>query len=96
MVGNLLTVGDIQKIIQRSFVYNLTEEKVPLGKLKVGEIEKVLEKEPFVLDAEVYVDAQNQLYVHVAQRKPILRVIDKDNQTYYLDKNWYTNANVRS
>ena len=76
---------DIQKIIQRSFVYNLTEEKVPLGKLKVGEIEKILEAEPFVLDAEAYVDAQNQLYIHVTQRTPILRVIDKDNQTYYMD-----------
>lgn len=83
---NLLTIGDIQKIIQRSFVYNLTEEKVPLGKLKVGEIEKILEAEPFVLDAEVYVDNQNQLYVYVTQRTPILRVIDKDNQTYYMDK----------
>lgn len=83
---NLLTIGDIKKIIQRSFVYDLTEEKVPLGKLKVGEIEKVLEKEPFVLDAEVYVDAKNQLYVHVTQRTPILRVIDQDNKTYYMDK----------
>jgi len=82
---DLLTSGDIQKIIQRSFVYDLTEEKVPLGKLKVGEIEKILEAEPFVLDAEVYVDNQNQLYAYVSQRTPILRVIDKDNQTYYLD-----------
>ena len=82
---NLVNEGDIQQIIQRSFVFDLTEEKVPLGKLKVGEIEKVLDAEPFILDAEVYVDAQNQLYVYVTQRTPILRIIDKDNQTYYMD-----------
>lgn len=82
---NLMTIGDIQKIIQRNFVFNLEEEKVPLGKLKVGEIERVLEEEPFVLDAEVFVDAQNQLFISATQRKPIIRVIDKDNQTYYMD-----------
>ncbi len=82
---NLMTEGDVQTILQRNFVFNLTEEKVPLGKLKVGEIESVLEAEPFVLDAEVYVDAQNQLYIHTTQRTPIIRVIDKDNQNYYMD-----------
>ena len=82
---NLLTTGDIQQIIQRSFVFNLVEEKVPLGKLKVGEIEKILEANPFVLDAEVYVDAQNKLYVYATQRVPIIRIIDKENQTYYMD-----------
>lgn len=83
---NLLTTGDIQKIIQRSFVFDLTEENVPLANLKVGEIEKILEAEPFVLDAEVYVDAQNKLFVHASQRTPVIRVIDKDNQTYYMDE----------
>ncbi|MEM6965454.1 MAG: cell division protein FtsQ [Bacteroidota bacterium] len=82
---DLMTIGDIQKIIQRNFVFNLAEEKVPLGKLKVGEIERVLEEEPFVLDAEVYIDAQNQLFITTTQRTPILRVIDQDNQTYYMD-----------
>lgn len=82
---NLMTIGDIQKIIQRNFVFNLAEEKVPLGKLKVGEIERVLEEEPFVLDAEVFVDAQNQLFITTTQRTPIIRVIDQDNQTYYMD-----------
>lgn len=83
---DLLTVGDVQKIIQRSFVYNLVEEKVPLSKLDVRAIERVLEDEPFVLDAEVFIDAQNQLYVHIQQREPIYRIIDVNNENYYMDK----------
>jgi len=80
-----MTVGDISKIIQRNFVFNLEEEKVPLGKLKVGEIERVLEEEPFVLDAEVFVDAQNELFISIEQRTPIIRIVDKDNESYYMD-----------
>ena len=83
---SLLTEGDIQKILQRNFVFDLTEERVPLGNLKVGEIESVLDAEPFVLDAEVYVNAQNQLFISATQRTPIIRVIDRDNQTYYMDE----------
>lgn len=83
--GNtLINQEDVLLTIERSFGHRLIG--LPLGALNVERVERVLEEDPFILAADVFVDAENKVHIDVEQREPILRVIDKNGLNYYLDK----------
>jgi len=48
-------------------------------------IENELNRNPFVKNAEVYFDNTGGLHVEVLQRRPILRIINSENVSYYID-----------
>lgn len=75
---------DIQLIIKRAFEADLSQSKV--GAVDVKRVEAVLETDPFVENAEAYIDASSNLNIKITQREPILRVIDNNGLNYYLDK----------
>ncbi|MEO1436055.1 MAG: cell division protein FtsQ [Bacteroidota bacterium] len=79
----LITDKDVRNSIQRRFGHNLNG--IPIGNLDLKEVEKVLESDPFVYDADVYVDAIHKVKVRIWQREPLLRVIDRNGSQYYLD-----------
>ncbi|MDX1476074.1 MAG: hypothetical protein R3301_00155 [Saprospiraceae bacterium] len=80
--------------------YFLTEEDVmsevlamtgPLENKRLNEIdpavvEEALHYNPFIRHADVCVSSDRELLVTVRQRKPILRVFDRNGNTYYLDR----------
>lgn len=75
---------DVKITIERSFGYNLLG--IPVREIDVARVERVLENDPFVFNADVFVDAKNQLHIEIDQRVPVLRIIDKNGLNYYLDK----------
>lgn len=79
----LIDAADVRQLIKRSFGYHLEEQ--PVGILDVERVERVLEEDPFVLDAEVHIDAKNEVKIEVLQREPVLRIIDDNGLDYYLD-----------
>jgi cell division protein FtsQ len=79
----MLTPADIREAIDRGFGFSM--EGLPLRDVDVARLEKVLEKDPLILDADVFVDARNTLRVEVEQRPPLLRVQDRNGLNYYLD-----------
>ena len=79
----LINEEDVRAMIERSFGFEL--EGIPLATLDVERLERVLKDDPFVLEAEAYIDAKNTLKIKVAQREPLLRIIDKNGLNYYLD-----------
>ena len=79
----MIRKGDILLTIERSFGYAL--ERLPIVSVDVERLERVLEKDPFILDADVYIDAGNRVNIEVSQREPILRIIDNNQLNYYLD-----------
>ena len=81
---NLINDEDVLITIQRSFGNNLT--RIPITSLDVERVERVLEADPFILESDVYVNANNQVNISVVQREPLLRVIDESGKNYYLDK----------
>jgi len=81
---NLISEVDVKETLMKSFAVSLVG--LPLGAINMERVEEVLEADPFVLDAEVYVDAQQVIFINVRQREPILRVIDDNGLNYYLDK----------
>jgi cell division protein FtsQ len=76
---------DIKEIIRRSFDDNVAEQR--LGQLDVQRVEKVLEQDPFIKNAETYVDIAGNLNITITQREPICRIIDNNGLNYYLDRN---------
>lgn len=78
-----ITEDTVIKIIRRDTRQDLKDMQI--GNLNTKSIETALRKNPFVLKAEVYVDGRNHINIDVEQRKPIIRIIDKDDNNYYLD-----------
>jgi cell division protein FtsQ len=76
---------DIKEIIRRSFDYDI-EKEVRVGQVEVQRVEQVLEQDPFIENAESFIDANNFLHVKIMQREPICRIIDNNGLNYYLDK----------
>ena len=80
----LLTAEDVRKLLQRSFGFNLEDQ--PLERVNLHRVERILEYDPFVRDAEVHLDALNQLHLHIVQRRPVVRILDEMGLNYYLDE----------
>lgn len=81
---SLINSEDVLMIIENSFGYTLTG--MPIGGIDVERVERVLKANAFVDEATVYIDAINKVHIKLSQREPILRVIDKNGLTYYLDR----------
>lgn len=80
-----VTSSDIRTAIDRAFGFPM--EGLPMQDIDVARIEKVLEKDPLILNADVFVDARSDLRINIEQRPPLVRVIDQDGKNYYLDEN---------
>ena len=74
---------DVRQNLLQAFGNTL--EGTELADLEVDRMERVLETDPFVEDAEVFVGQSNALHVKIRQREPILRVLDNNGGNYFLD-----------
>ena len=72
---------DIKEIVKRAFDADLSFAKV--GQVDVKRVESVLERDPFIENAEVFIDAASTLQIKITQREPILRVVDNNGLNYY-------------
>ncbi len=81
---NLISETDVKEELLKSFAVSLVG--LPIGAVDVERVEEVLEDDPFVLEAEAYIDAQDVIFINLKQREPLLRVIDDNGLNYYLDK----------
>lgn len=53
--------------------------------LNFDEVEKIIESDPYVKNAEVYSDFNGLIHVDIKQRNPVMRIITKDNNNLYID-----------
>jgi len=81
--GFLILERDVKRIIQNSFVEEI--DGMDLNRVQLDRMEKVLEEDAFVKDAEVWIDARNKVHIKVTQRQPIVRIIDNNGMNYYFD-----------
>ncbi|MFN3529268.1 MAG: cell division protein FtsQ/DivIB [Bacteroidia bacterium] len=58
--------------------------------LRLRELEISLKRNPFVADAQAYIDIQGRLSIRVSQREPVLRVINRHNESFYIDHEGFT------
>ncbi len=80
----LITEEDIRDKIDQAFGYSL--EGMPLSAIDIERVERILEEDRFILQANAYIDYNNHIEISVRQRKPVLRVIDANGLNYYLDE----------
>lgn len=81
---SLLDNNDVLTAIERSFGYKL--ESQVIGVVNIERVERVLQDEPFVKTAEVFMNTKNEVHISLTQREPVLRVIDRNGNNLYLDK----------
>lgn len=81
---NLITKEDVELFVERKFGNNLVG--IQIGDLNVDKVEKALEENEFIKNADVFVNARNIVNVIVTQNVPVLRIIDSKGASYYLDE----------
>jgi len=59
---------------------------LPVSKWDMSELERRIETNPFVKDAQVYRDVKGNVLVKVAQRRPIARMYHKEERDKYIDE----------
>ncbi len=79
----LISDRDVRQALLAAFGSDL--ENSELINLDVERMERVLEADPFVKNADVYIDQNNQLHINIEQREPLVRVLDNNGNNYYLD-----------
>ncbi len=80
---NFIGEDDIKKQILKGFGNSI--RGILIKNLEIETLEEVVEMDPFVKKANVFIDVNNNLHIDVAQRQPILRIIDNSGSNYYLD-----------
>ena len=66
--------------------YNNKFKGSEIDKLNLTEIEQLIEKNKYVKDAQVYIDARNSMHIKVIQRNPVLRVLSANEPSFFLDE----------
>lgn len=77
--------------IEEADIINILNNKgvdilnAPIEKIDVNELEELIKLHPSVKTANVFRELSGELHIEVSQRTPILRVINRDNESYYID-----------
>ncbi len=87
-----ITNGDKYKFLDNDMVKSIaiTDRHVdvlhmPVNKLDIQRMEYILTANPWVANAQAYIDNQNVLHLNVTQRAPVARVFEDNGGSYYLD-----------
>lgn len=58
---------------------------MPVNKVNIGAIEQKLKKNPWVANAQVYIDNKRKIHVNITQRVPVARIFEESGVSYYID-----------
>ena len=64
---------------------NIDAMHITVGKLDMQGMEQALKADPWVADAQLYIDNEKVLHMIVTQRLPIARIFEQGGYSYYLD-----------
>ena len=75
---------EVENILQLSS-FTLVGRKI--DRINMHQLENRLKANPFVEYAKVYADMDGIIMIEIEQREPIMRVMNQNNQDFYIDKN---------
>ena len=78
---------DVRSIMQNGKNGVLTNKKI--SSLDLKELEEILEKNAFIDNAEVYSNFDGAIQIDVVQKKPLYRIINNKNVSYYISDKSY-------
>ncbi len=76
---------EVDNILHLNNSYTLVGRR--LDGINTHDLENKLKANPFIEFAKVYTDMDGLIRVEIRQRRPILRVINRFNQDFYVDEN---------
>jgi len=82
--GCFITEDEIKSQVYQSF--DSLKGKL-LSEINTEDIESMINKDPYIEQANVYFTVNGKLKIDVVQRKPVVRVITKSNHNFYIDDN---------
>ena len=62
----------------------------PVSRLDVRGIEDAIMSDPWVANAEVYIDIDRVMHINVTRRVPVARIFRADGESYYIDSTLHT------
>lgn len=77
-----LNTDEIKSLLQRNHAYPLGQT---MATINTRSIEDILEKSPFVDDAQCYKTSEGHVCIQLTQRLPIVRVKADNGDDYYVD-----------
>jgi len=80
----MISEKEVTQKIEKALGYSV--EKVNIKTIDTRSIETILNEDNRIDRADVYFDSKDRLNVLIIQRKPIMRIMDKNSVSYYLDK----------
>ena len=83
-VKDLITEKEIDHLIREELPNDIFS--MPIDKIDLGMIERLLKADTRLYSVEVYVDAQQQLSIDAIQRRPLFRVMNQQGDQYYVDQ----------
>ncbi len=81
--NDLITVQELKERILQTYDFDLVG--VEAERLDLSDVERVLKDEAFIVDADAYLDANQNLHIDITQRTPVLRIMDLQGRNFYLD-----------
>ncbi|MCK9421254.1 MAG: hypothetical protein M0Q38_01515 [Bacteroidales bacterium] len=79
----LITKENIDSILRKTAGLPVGK---PLGYINTGALEKTIMSQPYVANVSVYENHKGELFIDVKQREPLLRIINRRYETFYLDE----------
>ena len=79
--------------VEQSDIMNTIHDKwgklagKPIASINMNLLETLIDNNPYILRAEVFSTIDGEINIDIRQREPVLRVINKENQSYYIDVN---------
>lgn len=89
----IITISDsstVNFVTEKMLRYEITGSGMniqgyPLEEIETRDLEFLLEENPYVKDAEVYVNVDGDMLIDIDQRKPLIRVMPGGKRGYYID-----------
>ncbi|MEL6667389.1 MAG: cell division protein FtsQ/DivIB [Bacteroidota bacterium] len=81
----MITQEELRMELENAFTK--PTDALQLADIDLEWIEEVIERHPFVSEAEAYLDARSRLHLTATQRNPLIRIIADNGQNYLLDEN---------
>ncbi|MEX0987898.1 MAG: hypothetical protein WD052_10510 [Bacteroidales bacterium] len=77
-----ITNERVRELIKHS---GINTQGYPVEFIGTRGLEFMIEKDPYVDNAEVYINVEGTLFVDIVQRRPLIRVMPGGKQGYYID-----------
>ncbi|MDD5571681.1 MAG: hypothetical protein PHD97_11085 [Bacteroidales bacterium] len=61
----------------------------PVSEINIFKTEKLLRENYYIENADVYSTISGEIKINIKQRKPLIRIVNLNNESYYIDSNGF-------